>query len=100
MDLKYEIETILRCFEDSTNPDKLEIYAKAIQLNFLIRFGQVFYIDDFIACVERGSFIDWDGSAEAIDSETGKKLYSTSCNVEALKMLKEKGCRYIAWYNK
>lgn len=91
------IGTILEYYKN--NPDKKELYAKAILINTKIGFGDVFLLEDFINEVEDEMFIDEDGIGYRLD-ENGTEMHMINCNIEYLEKLKEKGCVYIAWYNK
>ena len=75
------------------------LYSQAILLNTKMGFGIFYPIDDFIEGVRCGSYVDYDGSAELLDTD-GNKIGYGRCNVEFLERAKANGAVYVAWFNK
>lgn len=76
-----------------------KLYSRAISLT-IGNIGLVYPIDDFIVCVIKGSYIDWDGSAHALDYEGNRLDIPVHCDPKALKKAKGKGVVFIEWCNK
>ena len=98
-DLEWEIGVTLSHYAKSRKKNKKELYTKAILINTQIGYGIVYVLDDFIHMVDSGYFIDYDGCGDALDIN-GEEICSIRCDVNFLQSLKNKGCEFIAWYNK
>lgn len=97
--MSWEIGVLLGDYTQSKKENKKEIYTKAIQYTVKNKYGIVYYIDDFIGCVDCGGFIDYDGIGYALDID-GKEIEKIHCDTKYLKSLKRKGAIFIAWYNR
>lgn len=106
-DQEWEIGVLLNHYAE--HPDRNDSYDKADNIKHLYsraisltvgNIGLVYPIDDFIACVKDGSYIDWDGSAHGLDFDGNELDIPVYCNVNVLKQAKEKGAVFIEWCNK
>ncbi len=108
MDMEWEFGVILQNYaynkdrnDTEQEYDIKELYAKSIALTAKECCGLVFVIDDFIEDVRNGGFIDYDGSAHALDAD-GNLMENVPayCNLKVLEKAKKNGAVFIAWYNK
>ena len=108
MDMEWEFGVILQNYaynkdrnDTEQEYDIKELYAKSVALTAKECCGLVFVIDDFIEDVRNGSFIDYDGSAHALDAD-GNRMDNVPayCNLKVLEKAKKNGAVFIAWYNK
>lgn len=97
--LVWSISSILSHYANSDKIDKNELYAKAVLINTKIGYGTVYVLDDFIRHARAHYFMDSDGCGEALNAD-GNIICIINCDVKYLQSLKDKGCVYIAWYNK
>ena len=75
-----------------------ELYAQALRIQCNVEYGYVIVVDDFIEAVEKGLFIDCDGSGCWLDYR-GNRQGAIRCNVAWLK--KNRGdYKFIQWFNK
>ena len=109
----WEVEVLLGTYVDEIKPyeteeydyeknkiieEITELYVEAIIRTVENRCGIIMPIDMAIDWVSRGSIIDYDGHGFLITDE-GEKEY-IECSVSFLEEAKEKGVKFVSWYNK
>lgn len=79
--------------------DELEaLYCAAMKILFKQGFGDVFTVDHFIANVECGGFIDYDGTGYFATME-GEEKQQISCDMNWLQSHRA-DYPFIIWYNR
>lgn len=76
--------------------------AQALAIIYERQCGDIYPIDVFIKHAISGFFTDYDGMGEWVDEEGQHIAYWSFANMDSVEYekMKDKGAKYIVWYNK